>query len=261
MRYCLSIIHLFLAINVGIAYATPSPPGREAKENRSLNARAEPVLECDAGFWGSVQRNDVRIARKADWLKYRFDIYDRQCFFTAGGGTEGGVNADEFVKFWATKFDQVKSTDPEVMEYDYTLVIEPGGPKCEQVWCIGDHASLRVCDLRSDEPPYRSVTWSAKQLYGALLDLHWAFWPKIQYTDMSKEKMISEGEAWVREPKDLGTCCVGNFDRGAVPKTSDRFWGTIKQKNDDRIQITIEPTRPGQGNCDPSKNLVPYGRY
>ncbi|KAK6342018.1 hypothetical protein TWF730_001500 [Orbilia blumenaviensis] len=265
--YCyLGVIYLFIIVNIGIASAAPRLNDKNIRES-NLEVRGwTKAQECDAGYWQGILNerhgtwaNAINLINKADWLAWRLENYQTQCFYQ-GEGTDRpqeGVELSEFAEFWATKYDLVRANKSEEMGVTYTFNSSPDGSRCQQVWCIGEFASLRVCDFREEIGPVRNATFTAKQLYGAFLQFGWSFWTGISL-DGPMDVMKGQVDGWSLNREQMDTCCLPIGNRDSRLNSRYRLSGSMHRKDNPGLRITLEPTvKVGDGKCDPSKNAKP----
>ncbi|KAK6496259.1 hypothetical protein TWF481_002284 [Arthrobotrys musiformis] len=267
MHFYFGVVYVLAAINISIAYAAPGPASNQNGENNRLVAReVSKYGECQGDFRKLISTGEKyaefkglrasRHKKRYQALMHNWGLYDRQCFYQDGDNLEGGLNVEESAKFnevrrrW--RLDD-KNPDPNG-DKQYTLAIVPGRARCEHVWCIGDHARLKLCDFRSDLGPYRNSTWSERQLLGAQNILELEFWPDTDYGLRYVDPIpIASAEELVSQPKDMDTCCSSYYRRDTQQRTSDRLTGVIKRSAE--LHILIEGIEKAEGQCDPSKDL------
>ncbi|EPS42584.1 hypothetical protein H072_3372 [Dactylellina haptotyla CBS 200.50] len=185
------------------------------------------------------------------------DGFQTQCFYQRQDAMEAGVNAIELTTFltrnWSATWDSMQ----------YTLKTGPGLETCQPVFCIGDYASVTVCDTK---PPTenKETSWTGMEIFESLQRLKDAFWPGKPWERL-EDNPASFTPGWVQQNVETYSCCSDLYVNGQQSLSSDRMWGFTQPKQNNKLKIIIKPEvvpRDAQGQptarqmCDQSKNIV-----
>ncbi|KAF3923701.1 hypothetical protein ABW20_dc0102916 [Dactylellina cionopaga] len=175
------------------------------------------------------------------------------CTYGPGDSSKFGVNAAELTKFLTRDWD----TDRDNM--NYTLKTEPGKLGCNQVYCIGDHASLNICEIENNPEGVRTSVTGAR-LFEFMTQFKEMFWPEKPW-EASEDNPATFAAEWVKQPVDTRTCCRAYSHEYTQPKSSDRIEGVAIYEGSptrSRVKISIEPIKNKSQSavCDPKFNLV-----
>ncbi|KAK6502382.1 hypothetical protein TWF506_002962 [Arthrobotrys conoides] len=271
MHFLSSIIQILLATNIGVAYAAPSRISQSPRMSNVLNTRdIERADECGGTHQVAMESGegapDADQKEPTDKLRLRFmgprwrDI-DRECSYESSVNPGSvGIDVSDFSMFWHTRVRLEKEWKTQVQGDKFQLNIEPGRSECEQVWCIGGWGRLKACDFRTDLGPRRNYTWRGDDFIEGALDFAWTFWPQVDFLRGETDDLVVESDALVLNPRNMKTCCSDQKNPGVQQTTSDRVWGVLKSRSNDKLQLMIEGLKSDEGPCDSEKDLKGFVR-
>ncbi|KAJ6264071.1 hypothetical protein Dda_0212 [Drechslerella dactyloides] len=233
MAYRLSIAAVLLAVSLQVA-ARPYD-----------NPMKFPDLSPDQ----ANQCNLLRESGSGDDLR----VSTFSCFYQ-DGATNNGVDVGELSTFLTRNWTM------EMTEAGFAV---PGNATggCQQIYCLGEHASLSVCNIHQNSPPFAI---SGIQLHEVLTQFRDIFSPEKPW-ESTEDDPATFSRQWVKDNKQTFSCCTNaKLTKQSKSLSSDRHWGILYKDKEPGVQFVIQPVKPVsvngqvvQGTCDVTNNLVP----
>ncbi|EPS40870.1 hypothetical protein H072_5231 [Dactylellina haptotyla CBS 200.50] len=236
---------LLLGIHIGPSLALP---GGEVSKRWTLSKKQQ--TDCEKILNGKFTTYSTNYLPDQQF----------QCSFQRGNTLgSGGANIQEFMDFMVFIHDSSPNWNATTFTLDGAL-----GAKCQQVACIGNYATLKICD--NSLLPTQKLSWSGQELSDIVERIFLLGWPDASWVDIKPTKLkkptvvADPDERWAKDSSakavDTWSCCSDYTKKNLQPKMSDRITGASFLKGDPNVQVVIQAaSQSGTKTCDPTKNV------